>query len=320
MAEIICIYKKEQYSVRDNGEVLRRSPVGKRPRPTDNNWTFGKANDINGYMEIASVPVHRIIATAFHGVAPSKEHVVDHIDTNKRNNRPENLRWVTRLENILLNTITARRIEIVCGSVEAFLADPSKFREAFSEPNYKWMCVVSSHEAQISLKRMLAWAKSDKMPSGGSLGEWIFNRSKSQNQKSETATEVSDTIMAKTFNAAQRNWKTSSEFPCCPQDFTESPLTSYSQKLSEGSVFCRNSLYSSIVSKSGISDDFQLLYVISECKDTIKPWGLAKITYENDLFVHMSLGTFFEQKGAEKQFCRELGLECNEEESIDDYC
>ena len=50
------------------------------------------------------------MATAFHGEPPTKEHVVDHIDTNKQNNRPENLRWVTRLENILLNPITAKRI------------------------------------------------------------------------------------------------------------------------------------------------------------------------------------------------------------------
>ena len=43
-------------------------------------------------MEIASERVHRIVATVFHGDSPTSEHVVDHIDTNKRNNRPENLR------------------------------------------------------------------------------------------------------------------------------------------------------------------------------------------------------------------------------------
>lgn len=98
-----CYYKNELYSVRDNGAILRHTPKNKRPRPTDNNWTFGKLNIKTGYLEIVSVRIHRIVATAFHGEPPTKEHVVDHIDTNKQNNRPANLRWVTRLENILLD-------------------------------------------------------------------------------------------------------------------------------------------------------------------------------------------------------------------------
>lgn len=103
--QIECFYKEEHYSVRDNGAVLRFPIKEQRQRPTDNKWSFGKLNNKTGYLEIASVRIHRIVATAFHGAPPTKEHVVDHIDTNKQNNRPENLRWVTRLENILLNPI-----------------------------------------------------------------------------------------------------------------------------------------------------------------------------------------------------------------------
>ena len=174
--EVDCLYKDERYAVRDNGAVLRYTIDGKKKRPTDNIWSFGKLNIKSGYLEIASVRIHRIVASAFHGEPPTKEHVVDHIDTNKQNNRPENLRWVTRLENILLNPITARRIQNFCGSVEAFLADPSKFRHLFPDPNYVWMCTVSKEEAQVSLERMLSWAKSNNPSKGGSLGEWIFNR------------------------------------------------------------------------------------------------------------------------------------------------
>ncbi|MGN6638414.1 MAG: HNH endonuclease signature motif containing protein [Mucilaginibacter sp.] len=315
--QVDCIYKDERYSARDNGAVLRHPHQGKRPRPTDNLWTFGKLNALTGYNEIASVRIHRIVATAFHGLPPTKEHVVDHIDTNKQNNRPENLRWVTRLENVLLNPITAKRITIVCGSVEAFLADPLKFREDFLEPNYKWMCNVSRQEAEISLKRMLAWAQSGKLPFGGPLGEWIFNRGIIQN------VEIDDIIDAVTPNAVQRDWRTPSEFPCCPQEYSGEPLLAYGTELKAGLIFCRNNIYSSIVLKSAISDDRRSLYVMSEStdgKNAIKPWGLAKITFENNLFVHTSLHNFFTQEGAEKQYCLAQGLEWFGGDTVDDYC
>ena len=168
--EIECIYKDEKYSVRDNGAVFRYPRDGKRPRKYDNFWTFGKPNDKHGYMEIASVRVHIIVATAFHGPKPTKEHVVDHIDTNRRNNRPDNLRWVTRLENALDNPITRKRIIMRCGSIEAFLANPSLLQESDVTPDFSWMRTVTGAEAQVSKERLLAWAESDKQTSGGAFG------------------------------------------------------------------------------------------------------------------------------------------------------
>ena len=150
--EVKCGYKEELYSVRDNGAVLRFPLDTSRPRPTDNKWTFGRLSNKNGYLEIASVPVHRIVSTAFHGEPPTKEHVVDHIDTNKQNNRPDNLRWVTRLENILLNPITARRIEVVCGSVEAFLADPALEQAYLELPNLqRELLLIERHFDRLQL-------------------------------------------------------------------------------------------------------------------------------------------------------------------------
>lgn len=148
--EVECIYKDERYAVRDNGAVFRYPRDGKRPRKYDNFWTFGKPNIVHGYMEIASVRVHAIVATAFLGPKPTKEHVVDHIDTNRRNNRVENLRWVTRLENILDNPITRKRIILRCGSIEAFLANPSLLRENELPPDLRWMRTVTNAEAQVS--------------------------------------------------------------------------------------------------------------------------------------------------------------------------
>lgn len=314
-----CAYKAEHYSVRDNGAVLRYSLEGKRPRPTDNNWTFGKLNSKTGYLEIASVRIHRIVATAFHGEPPTKEHVVDHIDTNKQNNRPENLRWVTRLENLLLNPITARRIELVCGSVEAFLTDPSKFRDKFQEPNYEWMCAVSPQEAQSSKERLLAWAKSDKPLNGGSLGEWIFNRSLQEVQIEIGVPEFSTSL---TPNAVQKDWKTPTEFLCCPQESTNNSIASYAKNIKIGETFSLNQYAKSIAVKFAISQDENTLWVMCEFSegDSIKPWSLLQVTCEKDLFVHTSLGTFFQKDGAEKQFTLAQGLEWTGGDSIDDYC
>lgn len=309
--EVECIYNDEKYSVRNNGAVLRHSRDNKRPRPTDNEWTFGKPNDRTGYMEIASVRIHRIVATAFHGKPPTKEHVVDHIDTNKQNNRPENLRWVTRLENVLLNPITAKRITLVCGSIEKF-----------PESNYEWMCTVSAEEAQVSQQRMQAWAESDKQPSGDSLGKWIFLRDTVQNYPTVIIPEEQKVMMSLTPGAGQRNWRTPSEFPCTPQEIEGNPLISYAVNLTKGTILSRNNYYSSLVINSGFSEDHQALYVMTESlqeEGVVKRYALTRITYENGLFVHTGR-TFFSREGAEKQFTLAQGLKWTGGDSIDDYC
>jgi len=173
--ELKCVYKNEEYSVRDNGAVLRHPKNKDKPRITDNKWTFGNPCKRTGYMEIASERVHRIMAFAFLGEPPTPQYVVDHIDTNRRNNRVENLRWLTKLENALQNPITLKKIILVCGSVEEFLKDPSKLREGAFEKNFEWMRTVSKTEAAECLARMQEYAASDKVPTGkGALGEWVY--------------------------------------------------------------------------------------------------------------------------------------------------
>lgn len=314
-----CHYKNEQYSVRDNGAVLRHTPVDRRTRPTDNQWAFGKLNNKTGYLEIASVRIHRIVATTFHGEPPTKEHVVDHIDTNRQNNRPENLRWVTRLENILLNPITVRRIEIVCRcTIEEFLEEPSKYRGMFKNQKYDWMCTVSIQEAQLTLKRLLTWAKSDLSPQGGSLAGWIYNR----NLPKTYIEEVSEFTTSLTPNAIQKNWKTPTEFPCCPQSINNNPINTYFTGLKTEKIFSKNQYSNSIIEGFEISDDNNTLWVMCRFSDNdaTKPYSLAEVTFENNLFVHNSLGSFFKKDGAEKQFTLAQGLEWTQGETFDDLC
>lgn len=317
-----CIYKGERYSVRDNGAVFRHPRDDRRSRRYDNFWTFGKANDNCGYMEIASVRVHIIVATAFHGPKPTEEHVVDHIDTNRRNNRPDNLRWVTRLENALGNTITRKRIIMCCGSVEAFLANPYLLRVSDVTPNLSWMRTVTDAEAKVCKERLLAWAESDKQTSGGTLGEWLYRPLTAEHDPAENVPKKQDYIMSLTSGAAQRNWHTPSEFPCTPQEVGDNPFAAYAENLKKGAILAKNQYGASLIVDSGFSEDRQVLYVMTESSEgngAIKPYALAEITYEDGLFVH-SGHTFFTKEGAEKQFTLVQGLEWTGKDSIDDYC
>ncbi|ANB33901.1 hypothetical protein M2324_004039 [Rhodovulum sulfidophilum] len=314
--EASCIYQDEEYRVRDNGAVFRCSRIEKRKRPLDEVWTFGTASKSDGYMTISSHKIHRIVATAFLGAQPTKHHVVDHIDTNRRNNRPENLRWVTRLENILLNPITAKRVEYLYGSIEDFLADPRTPRNGTLSQDFEWMRTVSPAEAEYSRKRMLAWAQSDRPSQGGTLGDWIFGRGVVREPE-----PVEELVASKTPNAVQRNWRIPAEFPLCPDPNDENPLAVYFERLKEGEVFAISSFGQTKVAKAALSAYRAAVYVMGEHEEgAIKPWSLAAVTLEAGNFVHESCGTFFTLEGAEKEFTLIQGLQWEGGETFDDYC
>jgi hypothetical protein len=321
--EISCVYKGERYSVRDNGAVLRLPREGKKPRPTDNKWTFGKLNEKTGYLEIASERIHRIVAVAFLGEPPTKEYVVDHLDTNRCNNQSGNLQWLTKLENTLKNPVTAWKIENICGSIEAFLANPSVLCDNDLDPNFKWMCKITPQEANDCLQNMQNWAKHKRKLSDGSLKKRIFKPYNASNKLVETSSELSMLVMAKTQGAAQLHWRIPSEFPCCPQEACSDPIVAYAERLKKGFLFARNDIYESMVLQFALMNDHRTIFVMTENEkeeDAIKPWALAKITYENGLYIHKSLGSFFTKEGAIKQFTLAQGLEWTGGDTIDDYC
>jgi hypothetical protein len=45
------------------------------------------------------VLIHRLIASVWLPPRPSRRHEIDHIDTDRRNNAPSNLRWLTKRRN-----------------------------------------------------------------------------------------------------------------------------------------------------------------------------------------------------------------------------
>ena len=185
-----CDYKGEHYSVRDNGAVMRHPKPGRKPRPTDNLWTFGKRDEKTAYMYFGTHRVHIIVAIAFHGERDSKKYVVDHIDTNRCNNRPENLRWFTRLENALNNPITRKRIEFLCGGeIQKFIDNPACLRTEGKWPDLDWMRTVTPEEARNAKANLEKWAANPSVPRDPDAPvpakkdrEWMFKPPRSERQ------------------------------------------------------------------------------------------------------------------------------------------
>ncbi len=304
-------YQGERYLVRDNGAVCRKSRAGQRRRKLDDVWTFGAPNDSTGYMHLGSHIVHRIVALAFH-VQPSEQHVVDHIDTNRRNNRADNLRWVTRLENLLVNPITRAKIVLAYGSLDAFFKDPSAISNR--APGFSWMRTVSKSEAEESRRRLLEWAESDLALKGGQLGEWVYGL---RTRNAHSAVESQD-IQSATPMAIQRNWKTIGEFPACPESIGADPLSEYAARLEPGTVFHASTFGDTVTEMAG--ENAALLGVLCRMpQPSAKDWALSKITVENGKFVHESMGTFFSLDGALNAYRKLLGVDAPHVETIDDY-
>lgn len=159
--ETTCEYKGELYSVRDNGAVMRHSREGKKARKLDNVWTFGTKDKNNGYMMVNQHRVHIIVAKAFIPGNEDGKMVVDHIDTNRCNNRVENLRWLTRLENVLLNEATLKKVTFLCGGdIQKFIDNPSCLQDLTGgNQDIMWMRTVTAEEAKKAWERVSAWAK-----------------------------------------------------------------------------------------------------------------------------------------------------------------
>ena len=317
---------------------MRHPKKGCRIRPLDNKWTFGTKNENNGYMFFASnIRVHQVVASAFWGHKKSEGMVVDHKDTNRCNNRAENLHWVTKLENVLNNPITRRRIINICGSIAAFLDNPALLRESTADPNFTWMRTVSEEEAAKCKSNLERWSNEDadfvSTSQGKGIGEWIYKDFPSVNIRhdwSHLSTQMPSAyeeeeeralpllVESLTSNAVQEDWRTPTEFPLCPTDILS--LETYYSSLEKGKVFSSNTYGTNSIMEFAISDDRKRLCVATHNPEGFKQWYITYVYILNDKYIHKNGGSFFEENGALKTITLFQGKEWTGGDCIDDYC
>ena len=294
--EKTCEYKGETYSVRDNGAVMRHFREGKKIRPLDGVWTFGNINYQKGYLVFSSEAVHRIVATAFLGEPPTKQHVVDHIDTNRQNNRPENLRWVTRLENIILNEITRTKLELLCGcSIEEILSDLTILRDKPLTPQFDWMKTVSKEDAEKSLA---TW------------GKWVKDVSERKELDKEAITSFKS-----------RRGPNPMIYPLEPTG-NELSLEKYNHNLSKNRVFCYKNYYRMTVTykilEYYLNKETGVLSVATHSPGGVKSLYLTSIRIEDNSFVY-DTRSFFSPDGLNKYMTLAKGEEWTGGDVFDDF-
>lgn len=319
--ETECYYENEIYSVRDNGSVMRHSKDNCRKRPLDNKWTFGIVDKNTGYLLIAGIRVHRIVATAFYGPAPTKEHVVDHKNTNKQDNRAENLRWITKLENLILNPITCKKLQYKTKkTIDYILQHIEILHNINLDQDLSWMRSVSKTESENCYNNLLHWALEDNIkPSEkrGHIGEWIY-----QKRFFAKGNEDNHLIYSKTKTMVHNKYQMTleTEYPSCPKGDNIHSLKEYIKNLTPNSIFCKTNCYESLVTEAVLYKDSIILRTHSSDENDIKPYHVSIITLLNNTFVHEHYKSCFKEISSIKYFTILQGKEWTGGNTLDDYC
>lgn len=94
-----CLPPYSKYEINRNG-IIRNflTKQIKKTRVNDQGYVIvSLVNDLvkDGIYKINVVRVHKIVILNYIGEAPSNKHTIDHINCNKTDNIPNNLRWAT---------------------------------------------------------------------------------------------------------------------------------------------------------------------------------------------------------------------------------
>ena len=302
--ETTCIYKGETFSVRDNGAIMRHSVPGCRKRKNDDIWSFGQKNT-QGYAIWAGVRVHQVVTTAFHGKPELNTYVVDHIDTNRMNNRPENLRWCSRLEN-LLNDNTVWNLEYLTGiPVEEILKNPSILKSYNLPKDLSAMRSVTQREATL-------------------ISEHLKERNKiSALQIHKPITYPKGIKASLTSNATQPYKWADYEFPACPEN-KDASLEEYYANLNVGDIVTQSKQMFFIIEDKDWNrwNNRICLKTRTVRKDgdiPPKAYGVMVISKYNDYFIHTGT-SLFQEDSMEKYYTIAKGYTWKGGEVFDDGC
>lgn len=299
--EKICEYKGEVYTVRDNGAIMRHIRDGKKVRKLDNVWTFGTKDKTKGYMMINSHRVHIIVATAFIPGNEDGKMIVDHIDTNRCNNRVENLRWLTRLENVLLNEATLKRVTYLCGGdINKFIENPSCLRDLNgANQDIMWMRTVTAEEAKLAWERISAWAKRpsptfkimQQREYPKNFNEWLkVHEIKEDKQilsvySNIKRSEMNEKQESLTKGAFQIGFYNKMFFPLCPEN-TKGGLDAYANNLNIGRVItCSENGEEYLIKSVGWTLKWNAILVNMEGEKPISKHYMH-ISCENGNYIH----------------------------------
>ena len=291
-----CEYKGRKYYVRDNGAVYRRCLDDGVVRKGDEEWTFGKPNPQTGYLCIGKEIVHRIVCTAFHGEPEGDRNIVDHIDTNRWNNRPENLRWVTRLENLTNNPITMAKIEVKFGSFDAFLEYLSqKAGLKVEKTDFSSMRQVSPEEGEAYLQHWNDWVekpREERIPLGFGQGEWMY---KGKRKREFVFQNWIPQVLDKTEECS---------FPLSPKSTEEGEdvLQKYLDALVPGATFLISRYYKTVVKEVVFFEKENKLRVLSKRINAQRaPWYIFEIWPDGNYLSHRIVGTYGIKRHADIQ-------------------